>query len=153
MEDQYKEDILNELNITGLSSIDKDLEGMNRVLKLKGKDLTSLTDRKLSECQFITTQHQIYLQLCYNVRYVEYLKAKRKYELALNKEVSKIEGKQTIKEKTAQVMEKKYLIELEEELSKCESRYTLLNKMPEAFVELANAIKKEMSIRNKGINK
>jgi uncharacterized membrane protein len=145
--DTDRADILEELRITGLSSINKDLAGIESILALRGQDLSVLTEKKLSEYIYTATQYQLYLQFHYNVRYVEYLKAKRKFDVALNRELVKMTSKQTVKEKIAEAMQQEDLAILESNVASLEAKYNLLNKIPESFSELANALKKDLSLR------
>lgn len=144
-----KSKILNELQLTGLHTLDQDIEEISSINSLRGRDLSSLSDTKLSYYTFIAVQYQMYLQLHYNVRRIEYLQAKRAYEFALNKALASIPGKQTVKEKIGEAMKDPDLVKLESELADAENKYHLLDKMPEALLEIANSLKKELSLRNK----
>jgi hypothetical protein len=149
MAEQYDKAVLETVELTRLSSVVTYSEEVDRILSLSGRELTNLTDSKLSQYLFTLTNHITYVQLHYNIRNMWHLRAKGKYELELNKALAEMaSSKLTVKEKTAKAMENPKLTELYEDWKSKEAQYTMLHKIPESLLEVANSIKKEMTIRS-----
>lgn len=146
-------DLVTELNNIGfIDCLDKDTDSLKLVLSLRGKDLSSISDKKLSEHLLNLTRYHAYLTVHYNFRNIEYVTSKRKYDMELNKKIISVEGKGlTVKEKTSIAMEDPEVMVFYNDFVAKERLFLLLKNLPESLTELANAIKKEMSVRQ--INK
>jgi hypothetical protein len=144
-----KKDLVEELSKAKLLDYTPDMKGIEAILQLKGRDLSTLSEDKLSECVFVITQYQLYLQLHHNIRNIEYLNLENQFDRALNSALLKVADKKlTVKEKMAVAMEgNTELQELEDNAFRAKSKYLLFNKIPDSLIEWGNAIKKELSIR------
>jgi hypothetical protein len=149
MLEEIKQEIATELKKVRLLDYAPDMKGVEEILQLKGRNLSTLSETKLSEYVFTITQYQLYLQLHHNIRNIEYLTAEGEYERAVDKALIGLpDKKQTVKEKIATAIETNpHIKELLVKMEKARNRHILFNKIPDAFIEWGNAIKKELSIR------
>jgi len=147
MEYKLNTEVSKELQVVGLDKVNVNLKDIEAAITLNGRSLSSIPDEKLSAYVYNLAQYQLYIQLHYNIRNVEYTRAKVAFERALNKAIAGIEGKQTIKEKTAKAMEDINLLRLEENMLEAETKLLIFHKIPETFTEVANALKKELGLR------
>lgn len=143
------------LEVTRIHKLTPDLDAVDEVLGISGRDLSSLSASKLSEYIYTLTQHIVYLQSYCNIKTWQYIEAKRQYELALNRELSThhVGTKLTVAEKKAHILgESPEIQALYSSMVEKEAEHSVLDKIPEQFVELVNAFKKELSLRlDKGI--
>jgi len=148
-EDQHFKSLNRCLEETGLGSITPQPEALKEALSIDGTMLGTLSAQKISSLIFTLTRYQLYLQLQSNMRTVKRDSTKRRYELELGKTMIKLQkSKLTVKEKAAQALEDNpNLAVLEENWYKAESEATLFHKTPEMVMEIANALKKELSVR------
>ena len=148
MDELLNSEFTKELKAVGLDKININLKDIEDITSLDGKNLSNITNQRLTAYVFSITQYQLYIQLHHNIRNVEYSRAKVAFEQALNKALVGIGGKNPVKEKTAVAMEDPELQRLQKEMLAAEARSTLFNKVPEAFTEVANSLKKELNLRD-----
>jgi hypothetical protein len=149
MSNQYEQEILTCLSGLGLDSIAPNEAVFREALSLAGEDISSMPINRISKLIFTLSQYQVYLQLQANIQSAKYRKAKRDFELELNRTLIQVkESKMTIKEKTAKAFEiNEQLSVLEEAMTVAEGKDIALHKIPESALEIINALKKELSIR------
>lgn len=147
MDKDLLEQLAKSLSDTKIDKINPDKSELDTVLALPSHQLSSLSDKELSQYIYILSQYLVFLTVQANARHIKFLEAKRSYELSLAKEMAKCEAK-TVKEKsTAALLGSEELQKKEKDLRVKESDYILFEKVPEAIGELSNALKKELSIR------
>lgn len=147
MDSKTKDKIEKSLEVSKLSSIHPDEDELSATLALKSSDLASLTDQDLSRSIFTLAQYQVWLQTYCNIKHIVYLDAKRVFEIALTRASKNLDGK-TLKEKSQKALEADSALQsLERDLKAKEHDYFLFDKIPETISDLANALKKELSIR------
>lgn len=128
---------------------------LSTALSYDGETITNLTDSKLSATLYDLSKYQVYLQLHANIRTTTLISAKRAYNNELRKTMvslsdMKLPSKMTVKEKEAKAMEENpRLQELELKLEEAEKQEALFRKVPEQTLELVNALKKELSRRER----
>jgi hypothetical protein len=120
---------------------------LDEVLGIKGHQLSSLSDAKLSEAIYTIAQYVSFLQVQYNIRKIIASEADWAYEMALAKELTKVEGK-TLKERTTQaLLSSVNLQKLEQEQRIAKADRDVFEKVPESISDLGNAFKKEVFTR------
>ncbi len=125
-------------------------EAIDAVLAVSSNELSTMSDYDISKCIYTLAQYQVWLQVYCNMKHIKYLEAKRTFDIALSKVTASLSAK-TLKEKNQQAIENnKQLQELEKDLKIKEHDYLLFDKIPDSISELANALKKELSIRLPG---
>ena len=138
---------------TKLDKVNPDKTVVENVLTLQSHQLPTLTDSELSQNIYTLSQYLVFLTIQCNARNIKYLEAKRTFDFALAREVSKREGK-TVKEKEAMaLLNSEELQVLEKDLRLKEADFILFDKIPEAMSELVNAFKKELGLRYPRNNK
>lgn len=148
---ELEKDILQKLNEslseTQIGSIRPDKNRLDELLRVKAEQLANLSDSMLSQYIYILSQYQVFLNVQYNSKKILALESKRIFEGALAKQVSKVEGK-TVKERSYLVLENNIeLQKLEKEMRILEADSNLFENIPSSVSELANALKKELSLR------
>jgi hypothetical protein len=132
---------------TKIDKVSPNKELLDIVLSMQGDRIGNLTDSELTNYMFVLAQYQFFLQSQVNYKLIRYLESKREYEFALAKECSKIEAK-TIKEKEAKALSSsEYLQTLEKSMRIKNADHIMFDKIPENLSEMANALKKELSLR------
>jgi hypothetical protein len=143
---KIKAKIESSLADTKIDQISPD-ETIEEAIAVQGYQLSTLSDSKLSEYIYTLAQYVSFLQVQCNVREVATNEAKRNYEFAVAKAVTKIEGK-TIKERMTQALiESEALQKLEQEYRIAEADLTIFKRVPESISDIGNAFKKELAIR------
>jgi hypothetical protein len=123
---------------------------VDEVMNLSGRDLNNIPTVKISEYIYTITQYVLYVQLISNVNRVKYKEKSRLFNARLRKAYvdAKIDKRLTSAEKQALAMSYDSGLDvLEKEVSDLESQVILLDKVPENFLEIANSLKKELSLR------
>lgn len=137
---------------TKIDKISPNQELLDVVLSLQGNKLAALTEPELTNYIFVLSQYQLFLQTQSNYRHIRYMEAKREFEFSLAREVSKLEGK-TIKEKEAKALSDNLELQLLEKAMRVrQADHILFDKVPENLSEMANALKKELSLRSTTLN-
>ena len=142
--------IIEELSRTKLGDLSVDIEALDVVFSLKGKDLSTLLPTKISEHIYTIATYVAYLQMEYNVQQVQYITAKNKYETSLDEAMatSQLDKKITAKERQALVLkDNPHLRELREEMHSAQRTSMMLNHLPDRLLEIANSLKKELALR------
>jgi hypothetical protein len=120
---------------------------LDEVLKLQSGNISTLNESRLTEYIYTLAQYSVFLNVQANTRKILFLESKRAYDAALNRAVSKVNGK-TIKERASSVLESdEKLQQLEKDMRKKEADCILFENVPESVSEISNALKKELSFR------
>lgn len=121
---------------------------LNQVLSMHSGEVDTLSNKELFQYIFALSKYQLFLQVQGNIRNINQLEAKRKYEFALDRAALNFNEK-TIKAKEVKAkLENEDIQKLEEDYYIKEAEYLLFNKVPECVEQLINALKKEFSARN-----
>lgn len=135
------------ISSTYIGMIEPDPDFLKEVLTTPAHQITTFSDSELTKAIYVLAQYQTFLQAQLNLREIKYLDAKRNYELELAKSSLGLAGK-TNKEKTTQaLLNSEILQDLEKEVKITEYDFKLFQKIPDAILELGNALKKELSLR------
>lgn len=147
MDKEVKDQLTQSLSETYIDRINPDKGELDRVLTLRSDHLASLADTEISRYIYTLSQYVVFLTVQLNARHIKFLEAKRSYEFSLAQVVTKTEAK-TIKEKVNTALStNEDLQKKEKRLRVLESDFILFEKVPEAVTELANALKKELAVR------
>lgn len=136
------------LDETKIDLIAPDQDELDTILTLKSHRLSTLSEQILTQYIYSLSQYSIFLQAQSNMRNIEFLEAKRSFEIALASETNKDNEKKTVKEKENNaLLGSPRLQELELDMRVKSSDFKLFEKIPDRVEELINAFKKELSNR------
>lgn len=143
------------LHDTRLDKIDptQNRDDLDKALLIRGHEISTMATEELMAHMYTLTQYTVFMHMQSNIRQIKFLEAKREYELALAKALSGKQGK-TVKERaSAAILESEDLQKLESEMRVREADHIMFEKVPDSLAELANALKKELSLRTPGNSK
>lgn len=132
---------------TKIANIKPSKDKLDEILRLPSDQISTIPDNKVTEYIYCLAQYQVFLHVQANSRKILFLESKRSFDAEVAREVSKIEGK-TIKERASYAINNNQQLQaLEKDMRIKEADYILFENIPESVSELANALKKELSIR------
>jgi len=147
MEKKISDTLSATLSETRIFSIKPSTEQIDEVLTLSADHISNLTDQQLSRYIYILSQYSVFLNLQCNSKKILADESRHIYDTEVGKVISKLEGK-TVKDRISMALENdEKLRNLEMDMRIRAADSTLLENIPDAIMNLSNALKKESSFR------
>jgi len=143
------------IDATCLDKLKYDKSFIEEAVGMSGRDLSNCPDSIVSGYVFELSTYIVHLQIVLNTYKVKYNDTVTRYELKKAEVLATLSApsKATVKEKEQLALSNSAeLKELEEQVRASKALFTIFECVPDRYVEISNALKKELSIRySKGV--